>query len=238
MKKKILVVAGIIALVIFNSCAEDLVCYDQGDVKILIEKGDEWLHDFPLFAGIKKKNPPQIAIWIEEPNGDYITTVYVSHKAATGSWQGSSGNRRKESLPVWSHARGVRYSDGLFLPTKKEPLTDGISGATPHGSFDVKLRSVENLRQFVVKIEVNHSTDWNDNYPQKAKEEDENYSGDSGQPAVVYAAMIDLDSNQKKYTATLIGHSNPDGSNGEIHANTSSLTSALNIIKEITINIQ
>ena len=246
MKAKFLTVTGITAiamliscnLTMLTSCEKDLVKYEQSDFKIFIEKGDKWLHDFPLFAGIKKKNPPQIAIWVEDMNGNYISTIYVSHKIATDSWKANSGNRRKEALPVWCHARGVQYSDGLYVPMKNEPITDGISGATPQGSFDVKLRPLESLKQFVVKIELNQSTDWNDNYPKGAKEGDDNYSGDSGQPAVIYAAMVDLNSNQKKYTATLIGHSNPDGSNGEIYTDTSSLTSALNIVKEITINIQ
>lgn len=197
----------------------------------MVKKGDEWLHNFPMFLGIERKNPPQIAIWVEDLAGNYITSIYVSHKIATESWQSNDGNRRKEALPVWCYARGIQYSDGLYLPTEDEPLVDGISGATPQDNFDVKMRPVGNLKQFVVKVELNHSTDWNDNYPKNAKES-------SGQPAVVYATEIDLNSNQKQYTATLIGHSSPDGSNGGIYPDTSSLTSALKIAKEITINIQ
>jgi hypothetical protein len=97
------------------------------------------------------------------------------------------------------------------------------------------------LKQFVVKIELNHSADWNDNYPQDAGEGDSNYSGGhggSGQPAIVYASAIDLTSGAKQYTASIIGHSSPDGANGEIYSDTSSLTSALKMVKEITISIQ
>ncbi|GAB6122175.1 hypothetical protein [Dysgonomonas termitidis] len=241
MKAKKLVVAGVTALGVLASCSEDLVIYKENDMKVLVTKGDEWLHDFPLFLGIEKKNPPQIAIWVEDLAGNYLTTIYASHKVATESWQANGGNRRKEALPVWCHARGVQYPDGLYLPTKDQPLVDGISGATPHGSFDVKIRPVGDLKQFVVKIELNHSTDWNDNYPENAKEGETDYSGGeggSGQPAVVYSAEIDLDLSRKQYTATIIGHSSPDGSNGDIYPDTSSLTSALNIAKEITINIQ
>lgn len=241
MKVRNLTVAGVVTLGLLTSCSKDLVTYREGDIKVLVTKGDEWLHDFPVFLGINKKNPPQIAIWIEDLAGNYLTTIYASHKIATGTWQSNSGNRRKESLPVWCYARGVQYPDGLYLPTKDQPLPDGISGATPHGSFDVKIRPVGGLKQFVVKIELNHSTDWNDNYPKNAKEEDANYSGGkdgSGQPAVVYEAMIDLDSNKKQYIASLVGHSSPDGSNGELYTDLSSLTSALEIVKEITINIE
>jgi len=241
MKVKNLAVAGITALGVLTSCNKDLVTYEQDDIKVLVTKGDEWLHDFPLFLGIEKKNPPQIAIWVEDLAGAYITSIYVSHKIATESWQSNGGNRRKEALPVWCYARGIQYPDGLYLPTEEEPLVDGISGATPRSSFDVKMRPIGDLKKFVIKIELNHSTDWNDNYPKDAKEGDANYSGGkegSGQPAVVYSAEIDLNSNLKQYTASIIGHSSPDGSNGDIYPDTSSLTSALNIAKEITINIQ
>lgn len=241
MKVRELVVTGIAALGVLTSCDKNLVTYEQNDMKILVTKGDEWLHDFPLLLGINTKNPPQIAIWVEDPAGNYITSIYVSHRIATESWRFNSGNRRKEALPVWCHARGIQSPDGLYLPTEDTPLADGISGATPRGSFDVKMRPIGDLKQFVVKIELNHSTDWNDSYPKNAKEGEADYSGGkegSGQPAVVYAAEVDLDSNQKQYTATIIGHSSPDGSNGDIYPDTSSLTSALNIAKEITINIQ
>lgn len=83
----------------------------------------------------------------------------------------------------------------FICPPKKEPLTDGISGATPHGSFDIKLSPTTALKKFVVKIEINHSTDFNEAFPKLAKEGESNYSGGkegSGQPAIVYTANVDL----------------------------------------------
>lgn len=223
------------------SCQKELVEYRQGDVKVYIEQGDEWLHDFPMFMGIKKKNSPQMAIWVESMEGKYLSTIYVSHKIATQSWQAAGGNRRKEALPHWCYSRGVQYEDGLYLPTKDQPLTDGISGATPKGSFDVKMRPIADLTRFVVKIEVNHSTDFNDFYPKSAKEGDKNYSGGdkgSGQPALVYAANVDLSSGTMSFEAKLIGHSSPDGTSGNISEDLSEITTARNIVKRIIINIQ
>lgn len=224
-----------------SSCQKELIEYEKGDVKVCIEQGEEWLHDFPLFLGIKKKNPPQIAIWLEDAQGNYLSTVYATHKIATQSWQASGGNRRKEALPHWCHSRGVKYADGLYLPTKKEPLTDGISGATPHGSFEIKLSPAAALKKFIVKIEINHSTDFNDAFHKSAKEGDANYSGGkegSGQPAIVYAANVDLSSGDKSFEANLIGHSSPDGSSGKINADTSELTTALHIVKRITVLVE
>lgn len=223
------------------SCQKELIEYEAGDVKVCIEEGEEWLHDFPLFLGIKKKNPPQVAIWMEDMEGNYLSTIYVSHKIATQAWQSSGGNRRKEALPHWCHSRGVQYKDGLYLPTKEEPLTDGISGATPRGSFDVKLNPSGRLKQFRIKVEINHSTDFNDYYTKTAQKNEPGYSGGkegSGQPAVVYSADVDLSSGRKSFEAVLLGHSSPDGSSGELQTDTSTLTTALHIVKRITVNVQ
>lgn len=230
-----------LSLVCLLGCQKELVEYRQGDIKVCIEQGDEWLHDFPLFMGIKKKNPPQVAIWVESTDGKYLSTLYVTHKTATQSWQAAGGNRRKESLPHWCYSHGVQYEDGLYLPTKKQPLTDGLSGATPKSGFDVKVRPLGDLKQFVVKIEINHSTDFNDSYPESAKQGDNNYSGGgkgSGQPAVVYAANVDLSSGEKSFEAILVGHSSPDGTSGNLFKDTSTLTTALHIVKRITIQLQ
>lgn len=239
--KKIVLVWFTLSVLCCCSCQKELIEYTHGDIKVRIEQGDEWLHNFPLFMGINRKNPPQIAIWLEDVNGKYLSTVYVTHKIATQSWIASGGNRRKEALPHWCYARGVQYADGLYLPTKKQPLTDGITGATPQSSFDIKLRPANRLKQFIVKIEINHSTDFNDFYPKSATEGDSNYSGGdkgSGQPAIVYAASIDQFSGSKSFEAILIGHSSPDGSTGEINSDISKLTTALHIVKHITIEIQ
>lgn len=226
---------------LFGSCQKELIEYKAGDLKVSIEQGNEWLHNFPVFLGIKVKNPPQVAIWIEDVNGNYLSTVYVSHRIATQSWRMSGGNRRKEALPHWCYTRGVQYDDGLYLPTKDKPLTDGITGATPRGSFDVKLSPSQSLKKFVVKVELNQSTDFNGHYPKSAKEGEANYSGGeegSGQPAIVYAVQVDLTSGKKSFEANLIGHSSPDGTSGDIDTDVSKLTTALHIVKRIMVNIQ
>ena len=182
--------AWILPFVLLGSCDKELVEYEKGSVEIVVERGDAWLHDFPLFLGIKRKNPPQIAVWIEDAQGRYLSTVYASSKIATQSWLAAGGNRRREALPHWCHSRGVQYADGLYLPTKSEPLADGISGC--HGS---------------------------------------------GQPAVVYAADVDLSSGSEEFEAVLVGHSSPDGSSGGIDPDISGLTSALRIVERITIRV-
>ncbi len=97
------------------------------------------------------------------------------------------------------------------------------------------------MERFVVKIEVNHSTDFNAHYPEDAVEGESNYSGGkmgSGQPSLVYVAEVDLTKEQKEFIATLKGHGSPDGSDGEVYPDLSGITSARSILKSITVWIK
>lgn len=231
-----LLLACIFAL---QSCEKEDLSFQRGDIEIEVETGEHWLHDFPLFLGITKKNPPQFAIWIEDTSGNYISTVFVTYKTATEGWQSNAGNRRKESLPHWCHQRGVVYEDGLLLPTKEHPLVDGITGATPQEDKTIKISPVNLEKPFVIKAEFNHSVDFNRYYPKDAKEGDANYSGGemgSGQPAVVYSATIYRDT--KKTILELMGHSSPDGSQANVYADMQTLTTALTIVKSINVAIK
>lgn len=214
--------------------------FGNENIKVSIEQGSEWLHDFQIFWFIKKKNAPQIAIWAEDLEGNYLSTIYVSEKLAKQSWIAAGGNRRKEALPSWSYAQGKQYADGLYLPTKKEPLPDAVTGATPRGSFTANIQMRADIKQFVIKCEFNHSTDFNEYYPKNAKKGDANYSGGklgSGQPAILYQAVVDLTSGQREFKGELIGHSSPDGSDNNIYKDTSKLTTALNIVNGITVYV-
>jgi len=238
--KTILFIPFLIFIFSACSCKKDIVTFEQGDVKIEVKTGDAWLHDFPLFLGINKKNPPQFAIWIEDTAGNYISTVFVTNKIATQGWIASDGNRRKEALPNWCYSRGVVYDDGLYLPTKDKPYVDGISGETPKKDSEFKININDLSSQiFVLKAEFNQSIDFNEFYPENAVEGDYNYSGGkmgSGQPALVYADTIDF-SKDSVFILKLIGHSSPDGTDGKIYDDFETITSALKIVSQIKVSL-
>ena len=233
--------AWILPFVLLGSCDKELVEYEKGSVEIVVERGDAWLHDFPLFLGIKRKNPPQIAVWIEDAQGRYLSTVYASSKIATQSWLAAGGNRRREALPHWCHSRGVQYADGLYLPTKSEPLADGISGATPRGRFRPEALARGGARSVRRKGRGEPFDRFQRNLSRIGQGGEPGYSGGrhgSGQPAVVYAADVDLSSGSEEFEAVLVGHSSPDGSSGGIDPDISGLTSALRIVERITIRVR
>ena len=236
-----LLIPVITSMMMMASCSKEHLEYQAGDLCVNIEAGDGWLHDYPLFLVIKKKNPPQIAVWLEDTEGRYLGTLYASKKIATQGWASAGGNRRMEALPYWCHRRGVVYEDGLYLPTKAQPLIDGMTGATPRADFDVRLKEKTGLRHFYVMVEVNHSIDFNDRYSNDRKEGEPDYSGGpegSGQPALVYRADVNLDSARTSFDAVLIGRSSSDGADGKLYDDLTGITSAFTIVKRITVNVK
>jgi hypothetical protein len=239
MKMIRLKLALITLVVMLGACKKEKLHYSSGDIEVSVKTGENWSHNFPLFMGFNKKNPPQFAIWIEDSQGNYITTIFATYKIATEGWISNKGNRRKESLPHWCYKRGITYNDGLMLPTKNTPLTDGITGATPKSDSKFKVKTDNLKKPFVIKAEFNHSTDFNSHYPKDAKKGDNNYSGGkegSGQPAVVYSATI----NEKTTSVIMqfIGHSSPDGSNGKLYYDTNNITSAKTIVENIVVTVK
>ena len=84
--------------------------------------------------------------------------------------------------------RGVVYDDGFLLPTKENPLSDGVTGATPKVDKEIQIRIKDFTEPVIIKAEFNHSIDFNDFFPENAVEGHDNYSGGemgSGQPAIV-----------------------------------------------------
>lgn len=212
-----------------------------------LEKGEHYIHKMKILPLITIKSPPQIAVWLGDSKGNYVETLFVSRKTATQKWSKAPKDktpkdkiRRQESLPHWAHKRGVQYADGLYLPTREEPLPDSITSASPKGSFILNTKMAEDLKQFRIFAEINASLDFNEYFPEEAGVEDDNYSGGawgSGQPALIYSAEIDLSLEKQNYVLHLIGHSSPDGSNGNIYQDLAGLTTAKDLVRKITVTI-
>jgi len=211
------------------SCSSAGETAQQGDYLLTVNPGEEWLHQYSTFI----KNPPQYAIWMEDASGTYLGSLFVTRKIATEGWIFNGENRRVEALPVWSHRRNITDGAGFLVPSKEKPLADGITGATPKREQELLLRPTDKDGSFWLYLEINHSTDFNGSWPEDASPEDENWSGGeggSGQPSLVYRCFVDPAS-AGSWSMTLIGHGSPDGSDGGIYPDISSLTTALRILE-------
>jgi hypothetical protein len=212
-------------------------------VAVQVMPGEHFDHKMKIFPLINITNNPQMVLWAESAEGDFLGTLYITERIATQSWRGAPGDdtpkeeiRRPESLPVWAHRHGEVYSDGLLVPTREEPMADAVTGATPKGEFLVYTEIPAGHGEVLVYLEVNMSTDFNDAFPAEAPEGSPNYSGGewgSGQPALVYRGRLVIgDGGRPRLPVelTLLGRSSPDGSTGEIFADLEGMTTAQEIV--------
>jgi hypothetical protein len=189
---------------------------------------------------------PLMAIWLEDEQGGYIQTLFVPKAIATGVFKYGSNatgkwveaaRRAPQTLPYWSHKRGVVASDGLYMPEPGNPVADAYSGATPTTSFTLATRADGPLPpKFRVMFEINQNWDWNEYWTNNKYPGDNNYLY-SAQPAVVYESMVDQKDMKDRYIMQPIGHSHPSGQTGELFTDLSTLTTALQIADSIVVRI-
>jgi hypothetical protein len=202
-------------------------------IQIEFEKGVEYYN-------------PLIVFWIEDTLGNYIETVYASQSIATGTFKFGDHDgknwkpgerRRAAALPYWGHKRGIKAPDGLYLPTPQSPLPDGITGATPSNSFIILTTVNSIIDKFNLFMEINQTWDWNQYWHNNRFPNDDDYLS-SCQPALVYAAEININSPNSQFTLHPIGHSHHSGKTGELFKDLTSITTALNIVGKVTVTIK
>lgn len=201
---------------------------------LTFEKGKE--HNYPLYA-----------IWLADESGKFIQTLYVSESIGRGTFKRVSrkkgywmaGNiQRPASLPYWAHQRNIRNEYGNYLPTPKQPEVDAYTGATPQASFVMHLKTEQPLNgKYKIMLELNQSWDWNEVWTNDRFPEDKEYKT-SSQPALVYSTNIDTNSSIIEYQMTPLGYSHYSGRDGSLSTDLSTLTTALQIAKEITVKIE
>ena len=187
-----------------------------------------------------------MAVWLEDEQGGYIQTMFVPKTIATGIFKYGSdasgkwveaAKRAPQTLPYWSHKRGIAASDGLYMPEPENPVADAYSGATPTTSFTLATRADGPLpAKFRVMFEINQNWDWNEYWTNDKYPGDKNYLN-SAQPAVVYESMVDQKDLQDRYIMRPIGHSHPSGQTGELFTDLSTLTTALQIADSIVVRV-
>ncbi len=160
---------------------------------------------------------PQVAAWIETPDGRYLDTIYVTELAVTGKYRAAPQKGRPEALPVWT-ARKSGKVDAVSSPTtvgKDVVYGNNIVSRIPAGPY-------------VVMLETNRSYDWNGTYTKKN-------AGVNGQPSVVYRAEIDIGSGPREARFEPIGVGSVDGSDGEIRPSLAGIDTALWLFSSMTV---
>lgn len=184
------------------------------DITVSVGAGQNW----------KQKKEPQFAIWLEDTEGNYVRTLYVTERASQKNWMMSPKEGRPESLPVWYHASKYEPAKNISSNVK----LDAVTSATPKGGivFDAKLDD----EAYVIKAEFNTSFDYNESYTKKN-------SGVNGQPSVVYEALLPagFDKSSEEIRLEFSGTGALDGADGLLHNETAGLTTALTIVKLVAV---
>lgn len=199
---------------------------------------------------------PQIAIWTEDTAGNHLQTLFVTQATAKGIFFGgrskenfkefdsnrdaTGGYRRVNALPVWSHKRGVQYPDGMYVPTRENPLPDGITGATLSNNFHLST-SADYASKFNLRLEINVAFDDNEYYSEYDFPDDEVFhsgTGQLGQPSIVFESLVDMNDSKDYYLMELVGHGHHSGQSGELYPDLSTLTTALELVERIVVGVQ
>jgi hypothetical protein len=191
----------------------------------------------PLFLGLTYSSIPQVAFWLEDGEGRFLETLYVTGKIADSGFLAADPFseetiRRPEALPVWSHRRGVRYGDGLMVPLPDSGDLDGVTAATPVGHYAVETALPEGARRLRLFMEINRSYDFNTHWHPERFPDDPVYSGSgsSGQPSLVYMTELDLDSTRRAWLLEPVGHGHPSGADGSLTADLTGFDTALALV--------
>ncbi len=131
--------------------------------------------------------PPQFAIWLENPSTRELKTVFVTHRVAKSDWEGKANV--PVALPLWFELfRGEKNRKETTSNEKRSVMA--ITGATPKSDYFSMRVEVEPGSEWICWIEMNLAGDFNDAFPEidlKTLREDE-FS--NGQPALLFRADI------------------------------------------------
>lgn len=224
---------------ISENSAKDTIIVNQKangvEMEISFEKGSSFNH-------------PSFVFWLEDLEGNYIQTVFVTEYVSTGifgnadagdgSWKAEKGESiRPAALPYWSHKRNIISRDSIYMPTPEKPVADAYSGATPKTNFILKTKSDNKTEtKFRLLMEINQTWDWNEYWHNNKYPDDQDYKS-SCQPSLIYSTTIDL-SKDKDYYLNPIGHGHYSGDNGELYGDISKHTTALDIVKRVKVKIK
>jgi hypothetical protein len=247
MLQKFLLLLALIIIVQGNSSAKEI--FRNKPKVIQTNVGEEGTNMEISFIKDKAFDHPTFAFWVEDADGKYIETLYVTNFLATGTYlharlgEGEPKSKRgpakrPSSLPYWLHKRNIRADGVTYLPTPDKPVPDAITSATPQNNFVLQTVCKSKLpAKYRVMMEINQPWDYNEFWNKDKFQGEFDYTY-SCQPALVYSADIDMDNPQKEYTLSIIGHSHYSGKNGELFKDISTLTTAKDIVKQVNLRLK
>jgi hypothetical protein len=176
--------------------------------------------------------PPQFAIWLENPKTGTCKTVFVTSRVSKGDWEGKKNV--PVALPRWYDLFKTQNQSDLSKADKEETLT--VTGATPKDDYFSVRVEVPPGSAWNCWIEMNLAGDYNEDFPvfnEQTLEEDE-YG--CGQPALLYKAEINA-LEGLVVEPTLVNQSIWVEGNNLIEPVSKGVTTARNVFDHISISV-
>ena len=171
--------------------------------------------------------PPQFAIWLENPRNGQCQQVFVTYRVSRGDWEGKSDV--PVALPRW---KAVFRDGGVQNVRSDEEIA--ISGATPKDEYFRVRAEVQPGSEWICWIEMNLAGDYNDFYPQFNQLTFQEDEFACGQPALLYRAEIKADEGLK-YTPEIAFMSLWEEGKNRLASVDETITTARNVFSEISI---
>lgn len=176
--------------------------------------------------------PPQIAVWMEQPETGKIRTVWVARRSGRRWWKGKV--ECPVALPYWESRHKREKSDYQERGLLKR-FIDAISGATPTGGpfgVETPVAAGETWQFFV---EVNLSADFNRDFPSQLMDGTPDTEV-NGQPSLIYRGVIRTEPGQSA-EATLLGRTDQWAAVDRIIPDLAGITTARDILSNIRASV-
>ena len=177
--------------------------------------------------------PPQFAIWLENPDTKELKTVFVTHRVAIGDWEGKANV--PVALPQWYRLfRGNGNSDSKTGARGGSDLA--ISGATPKADYFSIRVEVKPGSEWICWIEMNLAGDFNDAFPEFNIETLREDEFSCGQPALLFKANVTAEEGMK-FTPALSEQSVWDNGETRVEPVSDGVTTAKDVFDSIQISV-
>ena len=186
--------------------------------------------DRKIYRHTNYGEPPQIAVWLEQPENEKIRTVWVSHRTGRQQWKGKV--ECLTSLPYWE-SRHKKEKSSFKERSIFKKLIDALTGATPKGGEFIVKTSVPEGSIWEYYIEVNLSGDFNVNFPSSLENGEPDPDG-NGQPSLIYKGIIEV-KNGNTDIPEIIGRTDQWIPVDTIITDLSGITSAMKIFSSVQI---
>jgi len=218
---------GVFILIIAISSIVVLKTIGRTQMQINIHQNKEIIY-LSTFA-----EPPQFAIWLQNPDNHECQTVFVTRRAGIGDWEGKASV--PDALPRWFELFTVNDKGRSGKDAIKEPSLF-ITGATPMDDYFSVRAEVKPGSKWICWIEMNLAGDFNEAFPEQNIHTHEVDEFSCGQPSLLYKSEITAEEGLS-FNFELAGQSTWKNGVTTIEPVSPGVTSAKNIFDNMFIEI-